>query len=81
MDLINAKCEHCQFWVTFQPGGTNGRVGQCRRFPPQITTRVYTNGPSENHGRDYAEVESSTETEWPETKETNWCGEFIATAD
>lgn len=81
MDLSNAKCGHCQFWVRCEPGGSETRIGQCRRFPPQITTRVYTNGPSEYHGRDFAEVESSTETEWPQTLEKQWCGEFLEIAN
>ena len=81
MDLYKAKCADCQFWVTLEPGGIPDRPGQCRRFPPQITTRVYTNGPSTYHGRDHAEVESSTETEWPETTAAQWCGEFLETAN
>lgn len=69
-------CKTCQFWVTLEPGGVKDRNGHCRRFPPQITTRVYTLAANENHGRSEPEVESSTVTEWPQVKDSDWCGEF-----
>lgn len=70
-------CEHCQFWLTMQPGGLDSRVGECRRFPPQITTRVYTLSANENAGRDESQVESNISAEWPEVKSTDWCGEWL----
>lgn len=68
-------CSNCKFWDAFQSEENKG-IGVCRRYPPQITTRVYTNGTNENAGRMEPEVESSTETEWPETCDDAWCGEF-----
>lgn len=77
----NAKCEHCQFWMTLQPGGAQNRTGECRRFPPQLIASVYTDGPNERRGRGHTETYSSTETVWPETKSADWCGEFLETAN
>ena len=67
-------CKNCKFWKQHEREEARG-AGFCRRFPPQITTRVYTLGTNENAGRYEPETESSTETEWPETKAAEWCGE------
>lgn len=70
------SCGKCKFWKESDRPENKGS-GICRRNPPQITTRVYTNGPNENRGLDYTEVESLAKTEWPETKATDWCGCFV----
>lgn len=71
-------CSTCKYWHPNQREEARDK-GQCRRFPPQITTRIYTLGPSEHAGRSHPEVESSTETEWPETDKAEGCGEYIYT--
>jgi hypothetical protein len=70
------KCEQCRFWVTFSPGGTENREGNCRRFPPTPIASVYTDTPDERTGRSYSETSSAVESVWPETKATEWCGEY-----
>lgn len=71
-----ARCLTCQFWVTRQPGGTENRVGECRRLPPQIVSRT------EDYSRplgggDFSEgISTSVDSEWPDTKDTDWCGEY-----
>ena len=68
-------CSTCRFWKRDQRPECR-ELGACRRMPPQVVTRVYTLDANENYGRYEAEVESTSETEWPETKASDWCGEY-----
>ena len=66
-------CLICKFYQSKTPS-----YGICRRNPPQIITRVHTLAANDNACRYEPEVDSCTETEWPEVKPDDWCGEHAS---
>lgn len=57
---MNEQCGNCRFWKPQDDATINGRIGWCRRFPPQVVSE--TDGP--------------INCTWPETIERDWCGEW-----
>lgn len=60
------SCDSCDFWID----------KHCHRYPPIVIARVMTLGANVNQGRDEPEVDSSADSEWPETGPNDWCGEW-----
>lgn len=60
---MKASCGSCRFWVL------TGEAGDCRRRAPTITKQSLW--PS-----DSADVETALIAYWPNTGETEWCGEY-----
>jgi len=59
---MNSTCSNCVFWEA--PQSEPKQVGECRRYAPR---------PSVDGG--HAE-RSTVFTTWPNTYESDWCGEF-----
>lgn len=72
MSAEAARCRSCQFWKM----GSSSEVGECRRLPPQIVSRTSDYSRSLGGG-DYSEgISTSVDSEWPDTKAEDWCGEW-----
>ena len=58
----DASCKRCRFWE-FPLRFSVEHMGTCRRFPPTISVSTHASG-------------RPGEAFWPETRDTDWCGEF-----
>ena len=57
----NKRCGNCVWYaITTVDADKGGSVGECRRYPPQIT----------------ADGDGSYITRWPLVQGYRWCGEF-----
>lgn len=61
------NCGNCRFWIL------SGQAGDCRRRAPTITLQSLW--PAKD-----SEAEQALIAYWPNTGETDWCGEFEAAA-
>lgn len=62
IDRVVAACQNCTYWLA----GDVWHTGICRRMPPAVIVQTaYVDGSRT----------SVTDTEWPETGATDWCGE------
>jgi len=70
---MKAQCRDCQFWQQYKdPSGNMPALGFCLRYPPVPVARSETD--TETTRREVISV--TITSEWPETRETEWCGEF-----
>jgi hypothetical protein len=60
---MRPTCETCKYW---EP--VDKLTNICRRYPPQVTVKVYSD-------RD-GEVTYKVDTESPWTGPEDWCGEY-----
>jgi hypothetical protein len=64
-------CKDCCFWDPFD---NDEHRGLCRRYPPHdvVYVQTATMGP---------EIESRTQSLFPDTSDADWCGEFRTALD
>lgn len=73
--MTDPTCLNCRYWT---PYGDQGE-GTCRRHPP-VLDPIYTVQQLLN-GKPDANTQSSATWIMPLTDESDWCGEWSATAD
>jgi hypothetical protein len=73
LNLKEPACWNCKFWKR-----KSDNLGECHRNAPQIVTTTESRTVGET-GVYREVVESYTRSEWPTTKDSNWCGEFLHT--
>ena len=61
MSERTVRCDQCRFWED------HGEVGECRRYPPQLPTRMLMDLTGDDPWAG----------EWPEVSRDAWCGEFV----
>jgi hypothetical protein len=80
-------CANCRYWSGSDGtllAGSSAFLAQCRRFPP---ARIPSTEPARRahedagkHDRPYIRQQAwEPVTEWPETRNTDWCAEWAAT--
>lgn len=72
--MNHARCQDCQFWVPHKREERKGE-GECHRHAPQIVSTTYSSTAGD-YGAYREEVNSSIESQWPDTKSEDWCGDF-----
>ena len=65
-----ATCASCRWWLRHEPFHV---YGDCRRFPPLNTLSV--SGREVMGGRVEVSMVSHPQASWPNTHESDWCGE------
>lgn len=70
---MSESCENCRFWEEWQEADAenNRAMGICRRHAPRPRPFCL-----DNSGNSFPEY--TDKTEWPNTFEDNWCGEWQA---
>jgi hypothetical protein len=63
------SCGNCLFWLVDCTG--NGRRGECRRYPPAVILIDSSMDDDFDHTFNH-----STDTEFPTTLDSTWCGEW-----
>jgi len=62
------KCSKCKWWIDV--GDMRAKM-VCKKNPP---TQAHYNNCNHNHHN--LHISNATVVEWPETKASDWCGEF-----
>ena len=59
-----ATCASCRWWELWWANPTERTLGMCRRYAPRP-----------KRGAEIDDVDDSSFADWPNTHESDWCGE------
>lgn len=68
-------CATCRFWRKIEP---HHSYADCRRLPPAFDFSVLVRRDGYGADRDQITVSRFPHARWPNTAETDWCGEYRA---
>lgn len=72
----NGTCETCKHWFKGEPQFT---YGYCKRFPPQPGFQFNVRPGKWGEGGEATITRTPGATEYPNTKNDDWCGEHAPT--